>query len=252
MSPSFPATGVVIVEVSRYAVTTQDSLLDPAEAPDDRRQRRRHDRRVERRHQHHEHQRPEDGPDARRGDRPGLCVSARGHARTMSTPPEERDRDRRQHDGTDLRDDQRRTIVDSLRRDARERVGPGGAGRQERRATRAPARTAWSVVPAERAAGSCTASSGRSRVRSSRSSSAAGFHSATTNRCSSIAFRSSTTSLRARRARRRCPAFVSAISRFCAPSSRLRSTSSRNCARKSRDDRYGIPRHSRAALRLLS
>ncbi len=33
MSPSFPATGVVIVEVSRYAVTTQNSLSIPPRLP---------------------------------------------------------------------------------------------------------------------------------------------------------------------------------------------------------------------------
>ena len=33
MSPSFPATGVVIVEVSRYAVTTQKSLSIPPRSP---------------------------------------------------------------------------------------------------------------------------------------------------------------------------------------------------------------------------
>ena len=53
--------------------------VEPAEVPDDRRQRRRHDRLIERRQQHHQHQPAEDHPRAGLGDGLGRGGGRGGH-----------------------------------------------------------------------------------------------------------------------------------------------------------------------------
>ncbi len=108
MSPSFPATGVVIVDVSRYAVTTQNSLLIPPRSPAI--VGSAVDTIVE----------SSDaisitsisaantGPtraDLAAGDATAWALAVTAGL-WQSAAAEERDRDRRQHDRADLRDDQ--------------------------------------------------------------------------------------------------------------------------------------------------